>query len=203
MIDARLPDYKAAIQDALSESGAPFAVYVVDDFYLINPKHHAEVIDYLHRLLRDTDLYLKIGTIRHRTRLIEDGRRQLRVQSYQDVDTFDLDRTLEDLGQTSMYLEEMLRKFGQEVGIDDVTTIMSEGAKKNLVLLSGGVPRDYLNIFVDGLGRARNLHSRVRVTPTDLRKAAASLSQESKFSDLPDAAGRRGARAGDPVRGPG
>jgi hypothetical protein len=60
MIDARLPDYKAAIQEALSESGAPFAVYVVDDFYLINPKHHAEVIDYLHRLLRDTDLYLKI-----------------------------------------------------------------------------------------------------------------------------------------------
>ena len=69
MIDARLADYKAAIQEALSESGARFAVYIVDDFYLVNPKHHAEVIDYLHRLLRDTDLYLKVGTIRHRTRL--------------------------------------------------------------------------------------------------------------------------------------
>lgn len=59
----------------------------------------------------------------------------------------------------------MLRKLGQEVGIDDATTIMSEDARKDLVLLSGGVPRDYLNIFVDGLGRARNLRSRVRVTP--------------------------------------
>jgi hypothetical protein len=189
MIDARLPDYKAAIQDALSESDASFAVYIVDDFYLINPEHHPEVIDYLHRLLRDTDLYLKVGTIRHRTRLSKTEGVSYGVQPYQDVDTFDLDRTLEDLGQTSMYLEEMLRRLGQEVGIDDVTTIMSEDAKKNLVLLSGGVPRDYLNIFVDGLGRARNLRSRVRVTPTDLRKAAASLSQESKFNDLRDAAG--------------
>jgi hypothetical protein len=59
------------------------------------------------------------------------------VQPYQDVDTFDLDRTLEDLGQTSTYLEDMLRKLGHEVGIDDVTTIMSEDARKDLVLLSG------------------------------------------------------------------
>ena len=130
MIDARLPDYKSAIQEALSESGAPFAVYIVDDFYLINPQHHAEVIDYLHCLLRDTDLYLKIGTIRHRTRLSKTQGVSYGVQSYQDVDTFDLDRTLEDLGQTSMYLEEMLRKLGQEVGIDDVTTIMSETPKR-------------------------------------------------------------------------
>jgi hypothetical protein len=187
MIDARLPDYKDAIQNALSESEATFGVYIVDDFYLVNPKHHAEVIDYLHRLLRDTDLYFKIGTIRHRTRLSKKAGVSYGVQPYQDVDTFDLDRTLEDLPQTSAYLEEMLRKLGQEVGIEDVTAIMSEDATKDLVLLSGGVPRDYLNIFVDGLGRARNLRSRVRVTPTDLRKAAASLSQESKFSDLRDA----------------
>ena len=38
MIDARRPDYKAAIQDALLESGAAFAVYTIDDFYLINPR---------------------------------------------------------------------------------------------------------------------------------------------------------------------
>ena len=94
----------------------------------------------------------------------------------------------------------MLRKLGQEVGIDDATTIMSEDARKDLVLLSGGVPRDYLNIFVDGLVRARNLRSRVRVTPTDLRKAAASLSHESKFSDLRDAAGGEAPEQRDPER---
>jgi len=83
----------------------------------------------------------------------------------------------------------MLQKLGEEVGIEDVTSIMSETARKDLVLLSGGVPRDYLTIFVEGLDRARNLQSRRRVAPTDLRKAAASLSHESKLSDLRTAAG--------------
>lgn len=189
LVDGRLADYKAAIQLELSASGASYAVFIIDDFYLVNPEYHAEVVDYLHRLLRDTDLYLKIGTIRHRTRLSKTNGIRYGVQPYQDVDTFNLDQTLEDLDRTSSYLEDMLRKLGHEVGLADATSVMSDDARKNLVLLSGGVPRDYLNIFVEGLGRARNLNGRVRVTPTDLRQAAASLSQESKFDDLRDATG--------------
>ena len=60
---------RAALQHELAASKIPYSVFIIDDFYLVNPEYHAEVIDYLHRLLRDTDLYLKIGTIRHRTRL--------------------------------------------------------------------------------------------------------------------------------------
>ena len=187
VVDGRLADYKTVIQQEVSASRAPYAVFIIDDFYLVNPAYHAEVVDYLHRLLRDTDLYLKIGTIRHRTRLSKTNGIRYGVQPYQDVDTFNLDQTLEDLDRTSSYLEDMLRKLGQEVGLDDAASIMSDDARKNLVLLSGGVPRDYLNIFVEGVGRARNLKGRVRVTPTDLRQAAASLSQQSKFDDLRDA----------------
>jgi energy-coupling factor transporter ATP-binding protein EcfA2 len=189
VVDGRLVDYKAVIQREVSGSRGPYAVFIIDDFYLVNPEHHAEVVDYLHRLLRDTDLYLKIGTIRHRTRLSKTHGIRYGVQPYQDVDTFNLDQTLEDLGRTSTYLEDMLRKLGQEVGLEDATSIMSDDARNDLVLLSGGVPRDYLNIFVEGLGRARNLKGRRRMTPTDLRQAAASLSQASKFADLRDATG--------------
>jgi hypothetical protein len=189
IVDGRLPDYKVVIQQELSASSPPHAVFIIDDFYLVNPAYHAEVIDYLHRLLRDTDLYLKIGTVRHRTRLSKTDGIRYGVQPYEDVDTFNLDQTLEDLPRTTAYLEDMLRKLGREVGLDDAPSIMSEDARRNLVLLSGGVPRDYLNIFVAGLGRARNLGGRVRVTPTDLRRAAFHLSQEGKFEDLRDAAG--------------
>jgi hypothetical protein len=188
-VDRRLADYKEVIQDEISGSRWNYGVFMIDDFYLINPKYHPEVIDYLHRLLRDTDLYLKVGTIRHRTRLSKTEGIRYGVQPYQDVDTFNLDQTLEDLDRTSAYLEEMLRKLGQEVELDDAPSIMSDDARKDLVLLSGGVPRDYLNIFVEGVSRARSHEARVRVTPTDLRKAAASLSNESKFEDLRDAAG--------------
>jgi hypothetical protein len=188
-VDGRLADYKAVIQEEISESRAPYGVFIIDDFYLVNPEYQAEVVDYLHRLLRDTDLYLKIGTIKHRTRISKTAGIRYGVQPYQDVDTFNLDQTLEDLDRTSSYLEEMLRKLGRAVKLEDALSIMSDDARKDLVLLSGGVPRDYLNIFVEGLQRARSLTGRVRVTPTDLRKAAASLSQESKFDDLRDATG--------------
>jgi hypothetical protein len=83
----------------------------------------------------------------------------------------------------------MLRELGKQVGIDDVRSIMSDEAEKDLILLSGGVPRDYLNIFVGGLERAAATPKRKNVTPTDLRKAAAALSNETKLKDLRTDAG--------------
>jgi len=174
-VEARLADYKRVIQDEIEKAKCDYGVFIIDDFYLINPAHQPDVIDYLHRLLRDTDLYLKVGTVRHRTRLLRTGPLHIGVQENQDVDAFSLDQTLEDIDQTGLYLEEMLRKLGQEVGIDDAPSVMSDDGRKDLVLLSGGVPRDYLNIFVGGLERARRLRSRQRVTPTDLRQSAAAL----------------------------
>lgn len=188
-VDARLADYKRVIQEEMEAAKCNFGVFIIDDFYLIHPEDQPDVIDYLHRLLRDTDLYLKVGTVRHRTRLLRTTPLQVGVQEAQDVDGFNLDHTLEDIDQTGAYLEEMLRKLGQEVFLSDAPAIMSDQARKDLILLSGGVPRDYLNIFVGGLERARRLKNRQRVTPTDLRQAAASLSQDTKLRDLRTDAG--------------
>lgn len=188
-VEARLSDYKRVIQEEFADSGCQFGAFIIDDFYLINPAYQPEVIDYLHRLLRDTDLYLKVGTVRHRTQLLRTSPIHVGIQVREDVDGFNLDQTLEDIDQTGAYLEEMLRKLGQQVGIEDAPSIMSDDGRKDVILLSGGVPRDYLNIFAGGLERARRLKSRKRVTPTDLRQSAASLSQERKFRDLRTDAG--------------
>jgi glutathione S-transferase len=188
-VDARLADYKRVIQDELTAAKVAYGVFIIDDFYLINAAYQPEVIDYLHRLLRDTDLYLKVGTVRHRTTLLKTSPIHVGVQLTQDVDGFNLDHTLEDIDQTGAYLGEMLRKLGEQVGLEDAPAIMNDDARKELILLSGGVPRDYLNIFVGGLERARRLKGRKRVTPTDLRKAAESLSHETKFRDLRTDAG--------------
>ena len=188
-IENRLADYKAIIQDRITESKFEFAVFIIDDFYLIDSEVQPNVIDYVHRLLRDTDLYFKVGTVRHRTRLLQTAPLHVGIQIQQDVDGFNLDQTLEDLDQTGTYLGTMLRELGRQVGIDDVPSIMSEEANKDLVLLSGGVPRDYLNIFVGGLERAAATPKRKNVTPTDLRKAAAALSNETKLKDLRTDAG--------------
>jgi hypothetical protein len=189
VVEARLLDYKRVIQDEVTAASMEYGVFVIDDFYLINPRYQPDVIDYLHRLLRDTDLYLKVGTVRHRTRLLRTSPIHVGVQENQDVDAMSLDQTLEDIAQTRGYLEEMLRKLGQQVGLDDAPAIMSEQARNDLALLSGGVPRDYLTVFVDGLTNARRLPERQRVTPTDVRKAAADLIQSTKLRDLRTDAG--------------
>lgn len=83
----------------------------------------------------------------------------------------------------------MLRKLGEEVGLDDAPHLMSDEARKDLVVLSGGVPRDYLTIFVGGYERAKGRPDRRRIAPTDLRQSAAALNQETKLRDLRTDAG--------------
>lgn len=188
-VDSRLADYKRVIQEELNASDFNFGAFIIDDFYLINQRYQPEVIDYLHRLLRDTDLYLKVGTVRHRTKLLKTSPLHVGVQLTQDVDFFNLDHTLEDIDRTQAYLEEMLREMGEQVMLEDAPAIMSDEARKNLALLSGGVPRDYLNIFIGGLERARGTKGTSRLTPTHLRQAAEALSRETKYRDLRTDAG--------------
>lgn len=133
-VEARLADYKRVVQDEINKAKCDYGIFIIDDFYLINPAYQPEVIDYPHRLLRDTDLYLKVGTVRHRTSLFRPAPLQIGVQENQDVDAFSLDQTLEDIDQTGGYLEEMLRKLGQEVGIDDVPAIVSDEGRKGFGL---------------------------------------------------------------------
>ena len=90
---------------------------LIDDFYLVSRQSQPDVIDYLHRLLRDTDVYLKVATIRHRTTL----QQTIGVELAQDVEEINLDRTLEDLEQTQAFLSRMLSSMGEKAGIPDIT----------------------------------------------------------------------------------
>ena len=67
-----------------------------------------DVLDYLHRIVRDTDLFLKVATIRHRTSLVRNDPQTIGVEPSQDVEEISLDRTLEDLNATQGFLWQML-----------------------------------------------------------------------------------------------
>jgi hypothetical protein len=84
-------DFKEAITAALEQNSPPRGTVIVDDFYLIDPSVQPDVVDYLHRLVRGTDLYLKVGTVRHRTSLARHDGRTIGVELYQDVEAIDLD----------------------------------------------------------------------------------------------------------------
>lgn len=188
-VEARLADYKRVVQDEINKAKCDYGIFIIDDFYLINPAYQPEVIDYPHRLLRDTDLYLKVGTVRHRTRLFRPAPLRLVFKRTMTLTRSASIRRSKTLIRPADISRRCCVSSGRKSGLTMCRRSSAVRGGKDLVLLSGGVPRDYLNIFVGGLERARRLRTRQRVTPTDLRQSAAALSQNTKFRDLPSDAG--------------
>lgn len=183
-LERHLRDYKDAIVAATKEWRGARGCVLIDDFYLIPRECQPDVIDYLHRLLRDTDVYLKVATIRHRTTLLRNRPQTIGVELAQDVEEINLDRTLEDLEQTQEVLIGMLSSMGQKTGVEDVRQLFNPEALQALTLASGGVPRDFLTVFVHavelaaGDGRAR------WITPKHVYKGAGRLSYQTKLRHL-------------------
>jgi hypothetical protein len=151
-----------SFKDLLTEiavfSGGPGYI-ILDDFYHIRSVDQADVIDYFHKICKDTNLWLKIGTLKHRTRHYLPGDPPRGIKVSDDADDIDLDVTLEKYQTTKRFLKRILSQFVEEVGarIDDVLT---EGAVDRLVLASGGVARDFLTIFRRSISIARERTAR-------------------------------------------
>lgn len=188
-LERHLRDYKDAIQASLETWGQEEVAVLVDDFYLFPRDKQADIVDYLHRLLRDTSLYLKIGTIRHRTSLIRNDKQTIGVELGQDIEAISLDRTFEDLEATQSFLLQMLRSMAERLEIRDVDAFFNPQALQALTLVSGGVPRDFLNIFVQAIDAARALQRTRWLTPTLVYQGAGRLSYTQKLRNLKDDAG--------------
>lgn len=187
-LERHLEDYKGAIKNALPKRKS--ALYVlVDDFYLVKRDVQPDVLDYLHRLLRDTNAYLKIGTIRHRTILRRHEGQTIGVELGQDVEEISLDRTLEAFKDTQEYLVSMLVELGKSVDVTNAIELFNPDAAHALTLASGGVPRDFLNIFADAVDLAISKGKTDRLTPTYIYKAAAQVSLHNKRKNLSEDAG--------------
>lgn len=190
-LERHLTDFRAAIEDGLTRVKAKHAAVIVDDFYLIAPAVQPDVMDYLHRLVRGTDAYLKIGTVRHRTRLVRyDGGQTIGVERRQDMEFLDLDQTFADVEATKNYLSLMLDSMGAKVEIEEASKrLLSSDGLLALTLASGGVPRDYLNIFAEAVQAARAAGATGRITPKHVYRAAARESYRGKLSNLRQDAG--------------
>ena len=183
-LERHLEDFKHAIIHALPDKDTGLYI-LVDDFYLVKKSVQPDVVDYLHRLLRDTNAYLKIGTIRHRTSLRRHENQTIGVELGQDVEEISLDRTLETFKDTQNYLVSMLDELSKSVGIINASTeLFNQDAAHALTLASGGVPRDFLNIFADAVDLAISKGKIDRLTPTYIYKAAAQVSLHNKRKNL-------------------
>jgi energy-coupling factor transporter ATP-binding protein EcfA2 len=159
----------------------------VDDLYQIRRNDQPEVLGYFHRLVKDTGLWLKVGSIRYSTVTFKPGNPPRGMQKGHDAYEVPLDRGLRHPQVAQAFMEKILSQIGQKAGID-IYDLLTDEARKRLVLASGGVARDYLRITAGAIDEARNRGVTAksgshRVIVDDVNKAAALLSP-AKFDDL-------------------
>jgi hypothetical protein len=186
-LERYLADYKTALEYEIKKSKYNACFILIDDFYLIKRSRQPDVLDYLHRLVRGTEYYLKIATVRHRTDLMRNEEQTIGIELTQDVEEINLDRTLEDLSSPSEFLGRILIFMAENVGIKNIKeNLFNHNAFEQLVIASGGVPRDFLTIFVNAIDNAISKGNTNHLTATNIWKAASSFSYRSKLISLRD-----------------
>ena len=154
LLHRRIIEYQKIFRDLSALSGGD-SYLVLDDLYHIRRVDQPRVIDYFHRLGKSANLWIKIGTIRHRSSWYVNGDPPIGMKIGDDGDEIDLDLTLEKYQQAKDFLSRILKGFfdAAKLKLDDILT---DGAVDRLVLASGGVARDFLGIFRRSIGIARN-----------------------------------------------
>jgi hypothetical protein len=165
----------------------------LDDLYHIRRADQPQVIDYFHRIAKGSNLWLKIGTIRHRTQWYVHGDPPVGVKLGDDADEIDLDLTLEKYSLAKDFLTKVLTSFVTDCGNLSIPQILNEGAIDRLVLASGGVVRDFLAIFRRAVDVARERgedHRGAKIGSEDVNIAAgeheASKREELKRDAIDD-----------------
>ncbi len=158
-LDIWLPRLKDQVREFFKASNIVTAVFLqIDDLYHLKKVDQPFVIDYIHRLCKDVPLYFKIATLRHASSLYVDRDGQpIGAQERHDYQPINIDYTFADFARTRDQNRKIFHEFGKLVGlnsgqIDDL--FRGEGFDR-LVMAGGGVPRDTLSLFLEGLSAVR------------------------------------------------
>ena len=184
-LERALPDFRALLQRAAAKTEGGFIF--LDDVYLLNREDQPRVLGYMHRLVKDTGFWLKIGSIRYLTSTYSSGSTPVGMQQGQDAHLIALDDGMRNLNSSRQFLERILRGLAAKANVD-LDRVFNQGSLNRLALASGCVPRDYLTLATAAIGQARNrgLSEKAgmdRVTVEDVNKAAGVLAPE-KLNDM-------------------
>ncbi|MGW1839970.1 hypothetical protein [Streptomyces sp. NPDC002067] len=154
----RVIAYQKTLRGVVEMSGGNGFI-LLDDMYYIKRTSQPEVLDYFHRLFKGTGLWLKVGTIRHRSSWYKNGDPPLGIKLGDDVEEIDLDLTLEKYKTAKRFLMQVTENVASRSNVD-IRDLINEGARDRLVLASGGVARDFLSILRKSVAVAADQSSR-------------------------------------------
>ncbi|MEE1794384.1 ATP-binding protein [Streptomyces sp. BE308] len=176
-----IADLNKALRSVLRAGIVRLYLYL-DDFYLFPLASQPHLLDCLAGMLRDCDGWLKVASIERFTRPFEPSSR-IGIEIPHDASKIDLDVTLEDPGATQKFLESVLTNYTETVGIAKPSSITRSAALGRLILGSGGVPRDYLNLFASSIVAARSRTNSREIGQEDVADAAGKAAR-GKLRDL-------------------
>lgn len=133
----------------ISKRTSKTIILIFDDFYFIPKSIQPYLVDYFHRLTKSNNFYLKIGTVKHRTRLYKQSDESyIGMEMNADIYDLDLDYTLDKWSDLKRFKRDLLaasiRLSKSNIEIDE---IFNDESFEQLCLASGGVPRDFLVLF--------------------------------------------------------
>jgi hypothetical protein len=178
-----------AAQEALGERPT---LIVLDDFYHVPYEDQPDVLAYLHQVVKNLNIFLKVCGVRHRLNPFVEGDPPRGMQIPQDASEISLDITLSQFKAAQSFLEAVLSGICQPLGVA-IDALITEGGRQRLVLGSGGVARDYLYLTQTALRNANErgenpTRQHNRIGAEDVNEASAELSS-LKQQDLARDAG--------------
>lgn len=184
-LERALSSYRA-LMSAVG-SLCPDSYIILDDFYHLREQDQPNIAGYFHRAVKDTDIWLKFGSISLWTRLYAGGSPPVGVQVPHDARSLTLDRGLQQFASSKRFLEKILNALASEAGVK-TEKLFSDGGMDRLVLAAGGVPRDYIGLVSESIAAAKNRGpspkvGSERVIAEDVNTAA-GRTVETKFNDL-------------------
>ena len=173
--------YQKTLREVVALSGNNGFI-MLDDLYYIRRSNQADVLDYFHRLFKGTGLWLKVGTIRHRSSWYRHGDPPMGVKLGDDIEEIDLDLSLEKYRTAKVFLLKVAESVGDECQVK-VPQLLTRDARDRLVLASGGVARDFLSIMRKAIAFAQE-QGAAKVGATSVNQAAGEheSSKRDEFS---------------------
>jgi hypothetical protein len=195
------------LEDVSKVLGSVPTLVVLDDFYHVRFDDQPQVLAYLHQIVKNLPIYLKICGVHHRINEFAEGDPPTGLQIGHDAGDVSLDITLEEFAAAKKFLEDVLDGVAADSGLTSEDLVTDTG-RERLVLGSGGVARDYLDLVSKALRKASERQSRPdrphnRVTAEDVNEVATALfnrKQEDLRRDVGPEADRLRARQTDLVR---
>ena len=184
-LERTLDQNRAIIMEVVDREAGGFVF--LDEFSSVDRNDQPRVLGYMHRLLKDTGLWLKVASVRYRTKSYSRGERPQGMQLTHDANEISLDQGLRLFDSTRVFLESILSGICEEQSVD-FDSLFTDGAKVRLVVAAGGVPRDYLRLARESIRHAQNRgpsqkQGSDKVIAEDVNSAAGET-MRTKMSDL-------------------